>query len=197
MSELIKKKGKIEIMDEYIAAGSGKTASSEICGIVYEVFEIDIDRLPILYKESTDPRTAIDVYIVKHGIQSGTEIRAMLNEIFGMNLGGIAAIGQARISLFSKGQWMTRHADDLFLVHTGTNDIDVKILPTPYFIVQTGLAELPEKMQRSLSALNYRYNEKMKAYYYSNPLGEPVPDAFKRSTMSAIIETVKSDYSSI
>ena len=46
--------------------------------------------------------------------------------------------------------------------------------------------ELPIELINTLISLGYYFEENDGSYYYSNPTGEPVPDAFKGQTMMAI-----------
>ena len=70
---------------------------------------------------------------------TGVDIRGMINQIFGINLNGVSSLEGAGISLYSKGQWVLQSDKDLFVVYTGSGDLDVKVFPTEYFTKQTGL----------------------------------------------------------
>lgn len=128
---------------------------------------------------------------------SGPEIRRMINEIFGINLDGIASLEGARISLFSKDQWVIKDEKDLFVIHTGKGDVDVVVFPTEYFKAQTGLINLPSDLQHSLRCLGYYYDDKMQNYYFANPTGEAVTDSFKGQTIKAIIDVIRHSYANI
>lgn len=181
---------KAEAMDKLMDAYEKGIGSSEIIRIVHQVFHIDLESVPDL---PTAPRAAIDAYLEQvEGQPSGADIRQLLNRTFRINLDALSALEGSRISLFSKNQWMVRHERDLFVVHTGTGDVDVRISPTNYYVEQTGSGEWPGDLSDDLIALGFRYEENTGSYYYSNPAGEPVPDAFKGQTMSAIRKAVAS-----
>lgn len=196
---------KVELMDQRIAS-STKIDGSVICGVIREVYGLDLAKAPLLNKDfaksvadiapSADlSAAAVDLYIDENGEPaSGAEVRTLLNRIFGTNLEGISALHQQRISLYSKDQWIVQNEKDLFIVHTGKNDIDVKVIPAPYFIEKTGTEHLPERLQQALGNLGFTYDEQVGAYYYANPSGQSVPDQFKRQTMGAIHQTIQESY---
>ena len=176
---------KAETMDNLIASNEKGVSSTEILNIIYRVFKLDLEDstldLPVL------PRAAIDAYLEHGGNEvTGAEIRKMINQTLAINLDALSALEGSKISLYSKNQWMVQHEKDLFAVHTGTGDIDARILPTNYFIEQTGSGELPIELINDLISLGFYFEENNGSYYYSNPTGEPVPDAFKGQTMMAI-----------
>lgn len=199
---------KSEMMDKYLDAYEGKISGTVICEAVDSAFGIDLDKAPILKDNDIEgftsapgklsSREVIDLYLQQSDEkQTGPVIRQLINKIFGVNLEGISALEGAKISLYSKDQWIVHHEKDLFVVHTGIGDIDVKIYPTTYFIEQTGSAALPEDLQQLLLELGYTYNEEIGSYYYSNPTGEAVPDSFKGKTMRAIGKVVTESFASL
>lgn len=191
---------KIEMMDKYLS--SSEISTSEICTIVNKIFGIDLDDVSILHNKHTesantiDARATIDIYLDQDEKKmTGEEIRNMLNQIFGINLNAIAALEQERISLYSKGQWVLKNDKDLFIVYTGIEDIDVKVLPTKYFTEQTGLEVLPSELQRILSSIGFYYDKEIQSYYFANPTGKAVTDDFKAQTIGAIVEVIHKFYS--
>lgn len=203
---------KIEVMDKYFDSFEENINSSEICRFVKSMFNFDLDATPVLSKElekalevvsSTKDRTilplsrvVIDSYLYQDGKKvTGAEVRKIINQIFGINLGAIASLEGARISIYSKDQWVVQHKKDLFVVHTGTGDVDVKIFPTKYFTEQTGLEVLPNDLKHSLTSMGFYYDEKIGCYYFANPTGEAVPDGFKGQTIGAIIKVINNSYS--
>jgi len=199
---------KVDRMDEYLNAYKGEITSSVICSVVKDVFEFDLETKPVLSKEWLEAEnppsskniaiTAINASIVQYGKAiSGTQIRLMINDIFGINLDAISALEESRISLFSKEQWVVQHERDLFLVHTGIGDIDVKILPTNYFTQQTGLTALPEELQQALAPLGFYYDENVGSFYYANPTGEAIQDSFKGQTIGTILKVIHQYYPNI
>lgn len=197
---------KVAVMDERIEALKDRLEGKAICQAVLDVYGIDYCVVPVLHKEVAplvkgipDPSiAAIDLYLQQCTEPlDGPVIRKMMNQLFGTNLEGIAALSRTRISLFTKGQWIAKKDKDLFAIHTGREDIDVKVIPTAYFAEQTGSDSLPEPLSARLSALGYRFNEAIGAYYYSNPEGVSVPDAFKGKTIGSINEVTDRYFSHI
>lgn len=199
---------KIDIMDKYLSSLDEKINTSEICKVVYKVFGIDLDTVSMLHTRNTEStnnndtsntsqsRTTIDMYLNHYGKKiTGVEIRSMLNQIFGINLNAIAELEKERISLYSKGQWVVQNDKDLFIVYTGMDDVDVKVLPTEYFTNKTGLDVLPSELQRLLSSYGYYYDERIQSYYFANPTGEAVSDDFKGQTIAGIVKVIRKFYS--
>ncbi|QOR68241.1 hypothetical protein IM538_09105 [Cytobacillus suaedae] len=134
----------------------------------------------------------MDLYLQYYGDKiESSEIRRVINQIYGINLNGISGLEAARISLYSKGQWISKTERDLFEVHTGTGDIDVWILPSEYFVKNTGITTLPEELQDLLKNLGYWYDNEKGTFYYSTNSNETVPDSFKGQTMGTISTIVK------
>lgn len=189
---------KIEVMDKYLSTFGGKISTSEICKVVYKVFGIDLDKISFNKIDSfiTQSRVIMDRYLDYNGNKmTATEVCKMLHKIFGINLNAIASLEQERISLFSKGQWVVQNKKDLFIVYTGNDDVDVKVIPTKYFTEQTGLVELPIELKHLLLDIGFYYNEDIKSYYYANPTGKAVPDQFKGQTIRAILKVIHKQYS--
>lgn len=184
---------KAEAMDNRINTYGEGITSTEIFEIIHQIFNFDLQsnpNLPIL------PQAAIDEYLEQSENKvTGAEIRKIINLTVGINLDALSALEGAKISLYSKDQWMLQHNKDLFVVHTGTGDIDARILPTDYFTEQTGSGELPIDLINVLLSLGFYYEENLGCYYYSNPTGEPVPDAFKGQTIMAIRKVIHQSYS--
>jgi len=200
---------KVELMDQRIAS-TEQIDGPTICAVIREVYGLDLSKAPLLDKDfeqrvaarvpsaSNLSAAAVDLYIAENRKPStGAEVRIVLNHIFGTNLEGISQLHERRISLYSKDQWIVQNKKDLFIVHTGKNDIDVKVIPTPYFIEKTGKKQLPEDLQQALGNLGFAYHEKIGAYYYANPSGQSVPDQFKRQTMGAIHQTIQASYTEL
>lgn len=190
---------KMNIMDMYVSTFKLPIDGKQICQCVKEIFGIQIDSKYVLPKKR-DLRTdyvygfnvrLIDNYLKELQNQlTGQEIRLLINDIFGINLDAIDSLEKTQISLYSKGQWIVQQASDLFVVHTGIGDIDAWVLPTDYYIEQTGLKELPIQLQQNLSLIGYEYNSDIQGMYYCNPTGEAVEDAFKGRTMRAILSCI-------
>lgn len=197
---------KTERMDALVRNFGGALNGDKICRIVYEAFGIDYCRVPVLEKEigllvkedDNASTAAIDHYLAtRENAADGPGIRKMMNELFGTNLEGIAALSRTRISLYSKGQWIARKDGDLFEIHTGFQDVDVKVIASAFFILHTGLHRLPDPLERALGALGYSFNYQIGALYYCNPEGRSVPDHFKRQTVNAIIAVTNEHYSQL
>ncbi|MEJ9115400.1 hypothetical protein LAV76_21770 [Bacillus paramobilis] len=199
---------KVELMDKHLDSYQGKITSTEICNIVMSIFKFDLTTKPVLSKEwimagavsSTEniAKMAIDSTLAHYGEKvTGIEIRQLINQIFGINLDAISSLEGARISLFSKEQWVVRDEQDLFVVHTGLGDVDVKIFATDYFTKQTGLEELPKTLQQSLTNFGFSCDKGNGYYYYSNPSEEAIPDAFKGQIIGTILKVIHDSYQSL
>ncbi|WP_112182479.1 MULTISPECIES: hypothetical protein [Paraliobacillus] len=192
---------KIELMDNYLASLGPELTSTAICWIVKQVFGFDLEKIPLhedKQEQITIARDLIDSKLNSCGSNvSGDEIRTIINDFFGVNLNAINALEDARLSLYSKGQWVIKNENDLFVVYTGTGDVDVKVYPTAYFTQKTGLEQIPDKLQHALKGIGFHYNEDINAYYFLSPTNEPVDGAFKGQTIGAIINEIKSSYSHI
>ncbi|MEC0371017.1 hypothetical protein [Paenibacillus chibensis] len=201
---------KAQIMDAYLQSLEGEITGDVIHEAVLRIFEIDLDSVSLLSKgeeealaaseaakaeaarsSSLQPRFIIDSRLAGGGDWSGPEIRSLLNHLFGVNLDAISSMGKARISLYSKGQWIVRHDDDLFLVYTGAGDVDVHVHPTDYYKEHTGTDKLPADLQHALQGLGYRFDAEDNGYSYAHPQGQAIPDAFKGQTMGAIMAAVR------
>ncbi|MGJ7922635.1 hypothetical protein [Neobacillus sp. LXY-4] len=207
LNEQILSMTKIEIMDKYFESNHKKITSDEICKIVSALFGFNLDNVLILTKdidvelelvspaEPTLARKLISSYLNQEDkVITGKEIRTLINDIFGINLEGISSLEGAGISLFSKGQWVLQQEKDLFVVHTGTGDVEVKIFPTRYFTEQTGLASLPVNLINALTEIGYSFDEKLGGCTYTNPTGEAVTDSFKGQTIGATIQEIRQSY---
>jgi hypothetical protein len=199
------------MMDKYFDSYGKTIRGSEICNVVKSIFRIDLDAITVLSKEAEEHLKAIpstdgtakqskaklvmDSYLDQYEKEiTGSDIRRMINQFLGINLDAISSLVGARISLYSKDQWVVQQENDLFAVKTGTGDVDVEIFPTTYFTEQTGLKELPNALQLSLSTIGFCNNEEIGSYYYVSPTGEAVPDAFKGRTIGAILEVIHKSY---
>ncbi|MEC3884237.1 hypothetical protein VKA52_10910 [Halobacillus sp. HZG1] len=211
---------KVEAMDLYLDRNNKKVRPSEIRAIVDGVFGIDLEAVSELgvgkqtstysddvlqrvreaLEEQVSDEAIIDMAKVEvmdlywetyNGRMTGEEMRTMINAIFGINLSGISGLEGTGVALFSKNQWISRYEHDLFVVHTGADDVDVWIYPTDYYKNQTGMEEIPQELETSLTALGFGYSEEKDALYYANPKGESVPDNFKGKTMGTVIGFIK------
>lgn len=193
---------KVDLMDKYFDSNQGTITSSEICSMVSSIFSVDLETKSILAEEISSSKNqakmAIDAGLAKYGKNiSGAEVRELINQIFGINLDAVSALDGSRISLFSKNQWILRHAQDLFVVHSGQGDVDVMIYPTDYFTEVTNLNDLPEDLQQSLIELGYSLDKKVGRYYYSDPYEKAIPDTFKGQTIGAILKVIQNSYQNI
>lgn len=184
---------KAAAMDKLMEAYDRGISSSEVLSIIQQSFQLDLEAiqgLPIC------PRAALDAYLSSFSNQaSGPDIRSMINEAFGINLDALSALAGGKISIFSKNQWMLQDEKDLFVVYTSAGDVNVKIVPTDYFIQQTGSEELPIELRNALAGLGYDYEESIGGYYYANPANTAVSDAFKGQTMMAIRKVIQQSFS--
>jgi hypothetical protein len=122
------------------------------------------------------------------------EFMRVINEVYGINLSGISSLKHSRVSLYAKGQWILQHKTDLFVVHTGEGDKDIKIYPTKYFTEKTGLTDLPFELQENLLNLGMFYQEKDRAFYFKNPKDEAISDIFLGKTLKAVTNVIQNSY---
>jgi hypothetical protein len=205
---------KVEMFDNFFTSCQEKISSKEIFNLVNSIFLFDLSIVPALIhsdydgqKSNTTPKETTQVPLAKVLIDSylekrtndltGEDIRKMINQFFGVNLAAISALAGARISLFSKGQWILQHENDLFAVHTGIGDVDVRVFPTNFFIEQSGVIGVTEEFKSSLQKLGFSYQEEIGTFSFTNPTGKAVPDSFKGQTLATIIENIQKSYKNL
>ncbi|NRF95568.1 hypothetical protein HQN89_32540 [Paenibacillus frigoriresistens] len=125
---------------------------------------------------------------------SSLEIRTVVNEIFGVNLVGISSLDKARLSLFSKGQWMSKNDSDIFAVVVEKGDMDLRVEATPYFIKKIGTSKLPDELDVFLKNLGFTLDTETNVYKYSSQTGESVPDSFKTKLIGTLIKSIHDNY---
>lgn len=198
---------KVATMDHYLTSQGKEISSSIVCEVVKKVFEIDLEQAPILNKSKAinlhlnnelTVKVVIDAYIghVKEVI-TGEGLRQFINEVFGVNLNAISALDEARISIYSKNQWIVQNEQDLFIIHTCNKDVDVKILPTSYFKKKTKIEGIPNNLQELLKELGYSYDRNEGSCNYSNPSGKAIADTFKGKTIEVVRKVIQESYSNI
>ena len=149
-----------------------------------------------IYAVSDLSKTEVmDLYFEANQDVTGSEIRKVINDIYGVNLDGISSLANARISLFSKGQWILQNDYDLLTVFTDVGDCLVEIYPTAYYAEQMECFELPELIQEALAELGFTYDEETGTSSYTTATGEPVADSFKGQTMGVVVTLLQKHYS--
>lgn len=193
---------KTEAMDKLIASCT-TLHSHDIINIVSRVFSIRLDIAPLLRTphsgidniSSLTPQAALEASLAHFDTpMTGVQVRQLINQLFGINLDAISALGNARISLYSKGQWILQHPKDLFVVSTGEGDVDVTIKPADYFVEITQENLMPKPVRNQLLLLGYRVDPEGKCCYYFNPTGDAVSDAFKGKTFQALLAAISRHY---
>ncbi|GAE34481.1 hypothetical protein [Halalkalibacter akibai] len=200
------KQSKVELMDLELSTISSDITSTEVCEVITEVYGIVLDHVPI-YKRAQNlidissltpeevSKKVIDAHLTQHGKPlTGMDIRTIINFIFGINLNGISSLEKSGISLFSKGQWISRYDYDLFAVHTGLMDIDVKVCITDRFTELTGLGSLPNELKDSLISHGFTYRTENGDCYLVSSTGDSVADDFKVETMKKIMAVINKSY---
>ncbi|WP_051254740.1 hypothetical protein [Halobacillus kuroshimensis] len=214
---------KADIMDHYLDRNHRRVTPYTLIRVVDAVFSIDLqaisdlgvgkqtssysdDVLERVREASPKPLSDEDIsqlskvrvmelyWLSYQKRLTADERYTMINEIFGVNLVGIAGLEGTGVALFSKNQWISQYDTDLFIVETGSDDVDVWVYPTEYFKQQTGLEENPEELNNRLTKLGFSYSEEKGAFYYADPNGESVPDAFKGQTLGTIIGFIQEQY---
>lgn len=125
---------------------------------------------------------------------SGPEYRVLINQIYGVNLDGIANLEHAQVAIYSKGQWILKSDQDLIILRSSLDDVEVFVAPTDYYTALTGSTELPASLIVKLASMGFTYDESTNAYYYANPTGESIPDAFKGQTLGTIVGTIANEF---
>jgi len=186
---------KIAQLDSWIN-GLDRPNAEEIIRFVDEVFKVDLNKMPLLSRQSDPDLTsvaAIEACLRRaQDRPSAADIRGAINQTFGINLDALSALEGKRISLFSKRQWMVRDGSDLFAVRTGDGDADVSVCPTAYMLERLDPGELP--LLEPLSELGYSRNDSDGSYSYASPDGSAVADSFKGRTMAAIMGAIRDKY---
>jgi len=191
---------KVERMDRWLENARRKLNASDIALLIELIYSFDIDSLPPCPGHGT-AREVIERYLAEcecgfaSSPISGPRLRRTLNETFGVNLDALSALEGSRISLFSKNQWMLRQETDLFIVHTGAGDIDVRIYPTSYFWMSYPSDALPEDYMHAMLLLGYDYDENSSSHSYCSPSGEAVPDSFKGRTIQTLRQMIARSFS--
>lgn len=184
---------KAEKMDNYLNACTNKISSNEIFQVVHTVYNFDLDQAPVLVSTTLTPRETLDNYLQQFpGAMSGTEIRNLVNQLLGVNLEGISALEGAQISLYAKNQWIYNEETDLYVVYSTDMDRVARVFTTPYFAKQYGNAAAPEGLVQALLQLGYTTDGMKGSFIYKNAEDQAVPDAFKRQTMGAILQSMRS-----
>ena len=189
---------KIDEMDTFLYSVHSPTDAEAICIIVDRMFSINLENTPIFnmrtagLMEASSGKEAIRRYINLYGpLSSGEEVREMLNRLFGINLRGIAALEGERISLFSKGQWMTKEKDDLFTIRTSHSDAEVSVTPSAYYSEQTEIDCLPPALAAGLCSIGFVEDDTIKGCCFSTADGSPVKDEFKGQTIGTVIHFIR------
>ncbi|WP_413305006.1 hypothetical protein AA0X95_02605 [Bacillus sp. 1P10SD] len=195
---------KVEMMDQYLKSFGKDFGYEEVRQIVHSLFDIDLETKLVVFKEYLAPlsfdetnadmtvaRVALDYYLNQSKSDlTGKEIRNIIKNLFGINLEGISSLDGAKISIYSKEQWITQHEHDLFVVDTPLGDAEVRIYPTPHFTEKTGLERVPTELQQALAPLGYRYDPDHNWCYYCNLTGESVGHEFKVETIETIRQII-------
>lgn len=118
---------------------------------------------------------------------TGAQLSLLVNQIFGVNLMGISSLQGKQLAINSKGQWIVKGEQDLVLLESSLDDVDVFVYAGPYLEELTGTKALPEELIVKLTAIGFVYQEENDRLYYRNPTGESVPDAFKGQVIGILL----------
>ncbi|MBP2002002.1 hypothetical protein J2Z69_003058 [Paenibacillus shirakamiensis] len=204
---------KVQVMDAFLASSGDPLTREAIWNAVYHLFGFDLNKAPILstysrpksvstqqnnVSSSLTFATEMEQRLNEHNHKmSGADIRGFINELFGINLDGLSALQQARISIYSKGQWVIHQDTDLIVIRTGEGDLFAEVFPTDYFKQKTGQSELPLALQQALSQLGYQRHQDSSIYSFQSETGTPIPDAFKGQTIGAIVKVIQQEYAQL
>lgn len=184
---------KTEKMDQYIEVRQDALDAETIRQAISRAFAVDVNKLSD--KEGMSFDTVIASLLDRQGREvKGSEIRNLINERFGANLDALSGLEGSGVSIYSKGQWMTRDEKGLFVIRTDLKDIEASVYPTEYYKEKTGKAELPAHLVESLTKLGYTCQENLQCCQFREPGGKAVKDEFKGRTVGALLEAIKKDF---
>lgn len=121
---------------------------------------------------------------------TGSQIRVLINQIFGVNLDGISGLEHLQISIYSKGLWILQGDTNLFVVSSSLDDVELYVASTDYFEETSGSNQLPESLKQKLISIGFSYDADLNQFVYRNPTNESVPDAFKGQVIGSVVGTV-------
>lgn len=147
------------------------------------------------YIMSLSKAEVMDKFLQSYGNQiEGSDVRRVINYIFGVNLDGISALEYARLSIYSKGQWVLKSPTDIFIISSNKGDVGIFVGVTPYYIEQLETDLLPSDLADFLTEQGFAYNPESNQYEYFNPDGESVSDEFKGLIINTVVSYINDHY---
>lgn len=147
------------------------------------------------YIMSLSKAEVMDKFLQSYGNQiEGSDVRRVINYIFGVNLDGISALEYARLSIYSKGQWVLKSPTDIFIISSNKGDVGIFVGVTPYYIEQLEADLLPSDLADFLIEQGFAYNPESNQYEYYNPDGESVSDEFKGLIINTVVSYINDHY---
>lgn len=147
------------------------------------------------YIMSLSKAEVMDKFLQSYGNQiEGSDVRRVINYIFGVNLDGISALEYARLSIYSKGQWVLKSPTDIFIISSNKGDVGIFVEVTPYYIEQLGTDLLPSDLADFLTEQGFAYNLESDQYEYYNPDGESVSDELKGLIINTVVSYINDHY---
>lgn len=160
---------------------------------IMEILRVSLKQAPTSTKKdelimSMSKNEVMDRYIKQSNYAlTGAQLSLLVNQIFGVNLMGISSLEGKQLAINSKGQWIVKGEQDLVLLESSLDDVDVFVYAGPYLEELTGTKALPEELIVKLTAIGFVYQEENDRLYYRNPTGESVPDAFKGQVIGILL----------
>lgn len=160
---------------------------------IMEILRVSLKQAPTSTKKdelimSMSKNEVMDRYIKQSDYAlTGVQLSLLVNQIFGVNLMGISSLDGKQLAINSKGQWIVKGEQDLILLESSLDDVDVFVYAGPYLEELTGTKALPEELIVKLTAIGFVYQEENDRLYYRNPTGESVPDAFKGQVIGILL----------
>lgn len=140
----------------------------------------------------------MDKFLQSYGNQiEGSDIRRVINDIFGVNLDGISSLEYARLSLYSKGQWILQSPNDVFIISSNKGDVGIFVGVTEYYQEKLGTNQFPSDLENFLTEQGFVYNTATKQYEYYNPSGESVSDPFKGLIINTVVAYIQEHYANV
>jgi hypothetical protein len=140
----------------------------------------------------------MDKFLSSYGNQIlGSDLRRVINEIFGVNLDGISNLEHSRLSIYSKGQWELKSDRDIFAISSSKGDVDLYVGASDYYVEKLGTQYLPPDLEAFLFNQGFTYNTDTKLYSYHNESGQSLPDAFKGLVLYTVSDYIKVHFSDL
>ncbi|MNV75472.1 hypothetical protein D3C71_1687600 [compost metagenome] len=150
------------------------------------------------YIMSLSKNDVMDKFLNSYGsVILGTDSRRIINYIFGVNVTGLSGLEHARLSVYSKGQWVLNNPTNVLIISSSKHDIDLYVAATDYYASQLGTYSVPVDLKNSLLALGFTYDATTEILTYHSTNGESVPDSLKVTVMGLLVTCINTNLSNL